>query len=96
MNERIHVLAEEAGLYCDGTPDAWDQEAIERFAQLIAKACADICFEMAAKVAGISDGAGVLGRHISDDCCLAHFAGVLLQDKTACTIPLRVFFRRIK
>jgi len=35
MNERIHILAEEAGLYCDGTPDAWDQEAIERFARLI-------------------------------------------------------------
>jgi hypothetical protein len=39
MNERIHILAEQAGLYCDGTPDAWDQEAIERFAQLIAKEC---------------------------------------------------------
>ena len=62
MNKRIHVLAEEAGLYCDGTPDAWDQEAIERFAQLIAKACADTCLEMAAKVAGISDGA------LANDC----------------------------
>jgi hypothetical protein len=39
MNERIHTLAEEAGLYCDGTPDAWDQEAIQRFAQLIVNEC---------------------------------------------------------
>lgn len=35
MNERIQILAEEAGLCCDGTPDAWDMAAIERFAQLI-------------------------------------------------------------
>ena len=38
MNGRIHTLAEEAGLYCDGTPDAWDQEAIQRFVQLIKQA----------------------------------------------------------
>jgi len=42
MNERIHTLAEEAGLYCDGTPDAWDQEAIEKFAELIVKECVKI------------------------------------------------------
>jgi len=41
MNERIHTLAEEAGLYCDGTPDAWDQEAIERFAELIVQECSN-------------------------------------------------------
>jgi len=39
MKEHIHTLAEEAGLYCDGTPDAWDQEAIQRFAQLIVREC---------------------------------------------------------
>ena len=39
MNKRIHTLAEEAGLYCDGTPDAWDQGAIEKFAQLIIREC---------------------------------------------------------
>jgi hypothetical protein len=44
MNERIHTLAEEAGLYCDGTPDAWDQEAIEKFAQLIVWECVDYAF----------------------------------------------------
>jgi len=43
MNERIHTLAEEAGLYCDGTPDAWDQEAIERFVELIVRECANHC-----------------------------------------------------
>jgi len=42
MNERIHTLAEEAGLYCDGTPDAWDQGAIEMFAQLIVRECVGI------------------------------------------------------
>jgi len=42
MNERIHTLAEEAGLYCDGTPDAWDQEAIEKFAELIVRECVGV------------------------------------------------------
>ena len=45
MNERIHTLAEEAGLYCDGTPDAWDQEAIERFAALVAAHVEPCCQE---------------------------------------------------
>ena len=42
----IQTLAEEAGLHCDGTPDAWDLEAIERFAALVAaherEACCSI------------------------------------------------------
>jgi len=42
MNEHIHNLAEEAGLYCDGTPDSWDQEAIEKFTQLIVRECVTI------------------------------------------------------
>ena len=42
MNERINILAEQAGLHCDGTPDCWDQEAIARFAQLIVRECANI------------------------------------------------------
>lgn len=49
----IHVLAEEAGLYSDGTPDNWDEEAIERFADLVAaaerEACANLCYEIAGK-----------------------------------------------
>ena len=52
MNERIHTLAEEAGLYCDGTPDAWDQEAIERFAELIVRECIDYCGENLSKTVG--------------------------------------------
>ena len=47
MNKSIQTLAEEAGLHCDGTPDAWDLEAIERFAALVAaherEACAKDC-----------------------------------------------------
>ena len=43
MNERINILAEQAGLHCDGTPDCWDQEAIARFAQLIVRECANHC-----------------------------------------------------
>jgi hypothetical protein len=42
MNERIHILAEQAGLYCSGTPDAWDQESIERFSQLIVGECVGV------------------------------------------------------
>jgi len=43
MNERINILAEQAGLHCDGTPDCWDQEAIARFAELIVRECANHC-----------------------------------------------------
>ena len=45
MNERINILAEQAGLHCDGTPDCWDQEAIARFAQLIVKECAGVGYD---------------------------------------------------
>jgi len=47
MNERINILAEQAGLHCDGTPDCWDQEAIARFAQLIVKECAELATKKA-------------------------------------------------
>ena len=43
MNERINILAEQAGLHCDGTPDCWDQEAIARFSQLIVRECMEAC-----------------------------------------------------
>ena len=42
MNKRINILAEQAGLHCDGTPDCWDQEAIARFAQLIVRECSKV------------------------------------------------------
>jgi hypothetical protein len=35
MNELVHDLATEAGLYCDGTPDSFDLAAVERFAKLV-------------------------------------------------------------
>jgi hypothetical protein len=31
MNEQIDKLAYTAGMYCDGTPDSWDSETIEKF-----------------------------------------------------------------
>ena len=52
MNERINILAEQAGLHCDGTPDCWDQEAIARFAQLIVRECIDYCGENLSKTVG--------------------------------------------
>ena len=42
MNERIKELAEQAGLPCDGTPDSWEQDAIARFTELIARECGEI------------------------------------------------------
>lgn len=37
MNKIIHELALYAGLYCDGTPDSFDTEAVEAFATLWTK-----------------------------------------------------------
>ena len=39
MNETIDKLAYQHGMYCDGTPDSWDSEAIENFAIAIVKEC---------------------------------------------------------
>lgn len=47
MNSRIHIFAEQAGLYCDGTPDSWDGEATEKFAKLIINGCIDAAVEEA-------------------------------------------------
>ena len=35
MNEILDHLAYRTGMYCDGTPDSWDSEAIENFANAI-------------------------------------------------------------
>jgi len=32
MNKRIEDLAYKTGMFCDGTPDNWDQQAINNFA----------------------------------------------------------------
>lgn len=39
MNEIIDHIAYHAGMYCDGTPDSWDSETIEKFAQGIIREC---------------------------------------------------------
>jgi hypothetical protein len=35
MNPIIDKLAYQTGMYCDGTPDSWDSEAINNFANAI-------------------------------------------------------------
>jgi hypothetical protein len=65
MNERIKELAKKAGAETWSRPPfravtgvAFTDEALQKFAELIAKECADICLEMAAKCGGIlGDGA---------------------------------------
>lgn len=39
MNEIIDKLAYQHGMYCDGTPDSWDSEAINNFAIALVKEC---------------------------------------------------------
>jgi hypothetical protein len=39
MNETIDKLAYQHGMYCDGTPDSWDSEAINNFALAIVEEC---------------------------------------------------------
>jgi len=61
MNEKLEDLMYRAGLTAQGcwdSMDQYDREAIERFAELIAQECANICMEMYAKCAGLpGDGA---------------------------------------
>lgn len=60
MNERIRQLAEQATRHYPATESSgefWTFDK-EKFAQLIAQECADICMEMYAKCAGLpGDGA---------------------------------------
>jgi hypothetical protein len=61
MNERIKELAQQSadGMLSYDAEGEWrlNQKEAEKFAELIVRQCADICLEMAAKCAGISDGA---------------------------------------
>jgi len=67
MNDRINILAEQAGFYVSESrleilaPDSTTDnvtEALREFAELIVKECADICMELATKCAGLpSEGA---------------------------------------
>ena len=39
MNEKIRRLAYEQGLYSQGTPDSWDEEALENFGRKLIEEC---------------------------------------------------------
>ena len=72
MNERIKILAEQAGLrftHLMSNPmvpvvDGKETD-LEKFAELIVRECADICMEMAAKCAGLQ-GDGALAKDCAD------------------------------
>jgi len=60
MNERIRQLAEQATKHYPATKSSGEFSTFdkEKFAQLIAQECANICMEMYAKCAGLpGDGA---------------------------------------
>ena len=65
MNERIKLLAEQAGIYKLDLSDETEYWIIEKFAELIVRECADICMEMAAKCAGLP-GDGALAKDCAD------------------------------
>jgi len=53
MNERIKEIADECGLYIAYNNQAVTDLEITFFAEMIAKKCANICMELAAKCAGL-------------------------------------------
>jgi len=58
MNERIRLLAEQAGFVPEAEWDGMLHFDKEKFAELLILECAEICLEMAAKCAGLpGDGA---------------------------------------
>ena len=63
MNKLIKELAEKAGLnmHNDLIEGHNINHELEKFAQLVAKQCANICMEMAAKCAGL-EGDGALAK----------------------------------
>ena len=63
MNERIRQLAEQATNDVKDEFGHWINSELdkEKFAELIARECADICMEMAAKLAGL-EGYGALAK----------------------------------
>jgi hypothetical protein len=75
MNERIKLIAEQAGFVIWGD-ESWNpgdvidwscsyDNELKKFAELIARECADICMEMAAKCAGLP-GDGALAKDCAD------------------------------
>ena len=65
MNERIKLLAEQAGIYKLDLSDETEYWIIEKFAELIVRECADICMEMSAECAGLP-GDGALAKDCAD------------------------------
>ena len=65
MNERIRLLAEQAGIYNLELTDETEYWILEKFAELIVQECADICMEMATKCAGLP-GDGALAKDCAD------------------------------
>ena len=76
MNERIKLLAEQAGIESypakllvntdeEGKVSSKWEIPLEKFAELIVRECADICMEMAAKCAGLP-GDGALAKDCAD------------------------------
>jgi len=53
MNKRIKEIADDCGLYIAYDNKAVTNKEIEFFAEMIAKECANICMELAAKCAGL-------------------------------------------
>ena len=47
LDEIIFNAAYRNGLYCDGVPDSWDDEAILNYTKDIARECAKICENLA-------------------------------------------------
>lgn len=43
---KIRQLAYEQGLYASGTPDSWDEEALEKFGRAVAAMCEKACIDI--------------------------------------------------
>lgn len=39
MNDRLLKLAYDAGLYAQGTPDSWDEEALRKYGESVVQEC---------------------------------------------------------
>ena len=69
MNERLRELVRQAGLDDADFPiEDWDNVPLEKFAELIVRECADVCF----RIDGEYDGEDVLATWCGDG-ILKHF-----------------------
>ena len=59
MNERIKQLAKQAGLDDDICPlDEWDHPELEKFAELIVRECAEVCYHHSEAAGGVGTAFG--------------------------------------